>query len=79
MGLVHVQARVPLVRARRLVAILVGAFFSFYQDQVGAIFGLLWLLVQLAVIRSMIAAQLASSETRPQTTSDGGDHGTHQV
>lgn len=62
-----------------LVAILVGAFFSFYQDQVGAIFGLLWLLVQLAVIRSMIAAQLASSETRPQTTSDGGDHGTHQV
>ncbi|MBE0528061.1 MAG: hypothetical protein IH629_02510 [Thermoleophilia bacterium] len=62
-----------------VVAILVGAFFSFYQDQVGAIFGLLWLLVQLAVIRSMIAAQLASSETRPQTTSDGGDHGTHQV
>ncbi len=42
-----------------LVSILIGEFFSFYQDQVAAVFGLLWLLLTLAVIQSMIAAELA--------------------
>ena len=62
-----------------LVAILVGQFFSFYQNQVAAIFGLLWLLLQLAVIRSMISAELASTAIRLQDASSGGEHGTHQV
>ena len=62
-----------------LVAILVGQFFSFYHDQVAAIVGLLWLLVQLAVIRSMISAELASTAVRLQDASSGGAHGPHQV
>jgi hypothetical protein len=62
-----------------LVAILVGEFFSFYENQVGAIFGLLWLLVQLAVIRSMVSAELASTATRLQQASVGGAHAAHQV
>jgi hypothetical protein len=62
-----------------LVAILVGQFFSFYHSQTAAIFGLIWLLVQLAVIRSMISAELASTAIRPQDPSSGGAHGTHQV
>ncbi len=62
-----------------LVAILVGGFFSFYQDQVTAVFGLLWLLLTLAVIRGMISAELASEAARPQTASSGGERGAHQV
>jgi hypothetical protein len=62
-----------------LVAILVGQFFAFYHNQVTAIVGLLWLLVQLAVIRSMISAELASTATRLQDTSSGGEDGPHQV
>ena len=62
-----------------LVAILVGQFFSFYHNQVVAIFGLLWLLLQLAVIRSMISAELASTAIRLQDASSGGAHGAHQV
>ena len=62
-----------------LVAILVGQFFSFYHDQVAAIFGLLWLLLQLAVIRSMVSAELASTAIRLQDASSGGAHGAHQV
>ena len=62
-----------------LVAILVGQFFSFYHNQVAAIFGLLWLLLQLAVIRSMVSAELASTATRLQDASSGGAYGAHQV
>jgi hypothetical protein len=62
-----------------LVAILVGEFFSFYQDQVNAVFGLLWLLLTLAVIRSMITAELQGAATRLQQASSGGADGTHQV
>jgi hypothetical protein len=62
-----------------LVAILVGQFFSFYHNQVAAIFGLLWLLVQFAVIRSMVSAELASTAIRLQNTSPGGEHAAHQV
>ena len=62
-----------------LVAILIGGFFSFYEKQVGAIFGLLWLLVQLAVIRSMISAELASAATQLEQATDGGAHAAHQV
>jgi hypothetical protein len=62
-----------------LVAILVGQFFAFYHDQVTAIVGLLWLLVQLAVIRSMISAELTGTTSRPQVASSGGEDGPHQV
>jgi hypothetical protein len=62
-----------------LVAILVGEFFAFYHNQAAAIFGLVWLLVQLAVIRSMISAELASTATRLQDASSGGEDGPHQV
>jgi hypothetical protein len=62
-----------------LVAILIGQFFSFYHNQAAAIFGLIWLLLQLAVIRSMIAAELASTAIRLQDSSSGGDDGPHQV
>ena len=62
-----------------LVAILVGQFFSFYHSQVAAIFGLLWLLLQLAVIRSMVSAELASTAIRLQDASSGGARGAHQV
>ena len=56
-----------------------GQFFSFYHNQAAAIFGLLWLLLQLAVIRSMISAELASTAIRLQDASSGGEHGAHQV
>jgi hypothetical protein len=62
-----------------LVAILVGQFFSFYHAQVAAIFGLIWLLLQLAVIRSMISAELTSTAIRLQDASSGGEDGPHQV
>jgi hypothetical protein len=62
-----------------LVTILIGEFFSFYQDQVGAVFGLLWLLLSLAVIRTMISAELASAATRIEESSPGGEHAAHQV
>ncbi len=62
-----------------LVAILVGQVFSFYHNQVAAIFGLLWLLLQLAVIRSMVSAELASTAARLQDASSGGAYGAHQV
>jgi hypothetical protein len=62
-----------------LFAILVGAFFSFYQNQVGAVFGLLWLLLTLAVIRSLISAELASAATQLEQATDGGAHAAHQV
>ncbi|MGE5228868.1 MAG: hypothetical protein ACM3MJ_04015 [Deltaproteobacteria bacterium] len=62
-----------------LVAILVGQFFSFYHDQVAAIVGLLWLLVQLAVIRSMISTEVANTAVRLQEASSGGAHGARQV
>jgi hypothetical protein len=62
-----------------LVAILVGQFFSFYHNQVAAIFGLLWLLLQLAVIRSMVSAELASTAIRLQDGASGGAYATHQV
>ena len=62
-----------------LVAILVGQFFSFYHDQVAAIFGLLWLLLQLVVIRSMVSAELANTAVRLQDPASGGAHGSHQV
>ena len=62
-----------------LVAILVGQFFSFYHNQVAAIFGLLWLLLQFAVIRSMVSAELASTAIRLQDVASGGAYATHQV
>jgi hypothetical protein len=62
-----------------LVAILVGQFFSFYHNQVVAIVGLLWLLVQLAVIRSMVSAEVASTAVGLQDASSGGAHGARQV
>jgi hypothetical protein len=62
-----------------LVAILVGQFFAFYHDQVTAIVGLLWLLVQLAVIRSMVSAELAGTASRLHVATSGGDDGPHQV
>ena len=62
-----------------LVAILVGQFFSFYHNQVAAIFGLLWLLLQFAVIRSMVSAELASTAIRRQDAALGGAYATHQV
>jgi hypothetical protein len=63
---------------RRVLAILVGQFFSFYHDQVAAIFGLLWLL-QFVVIRSMVSAELASTAIRLQDVAPGGAYATHQV
>jgi hypothetical protein len=62
-----------------LVAILVGEFFSFYQFQFWAFFGLVWMLVQLAVIRSMIGIELAASTTRPQQASLEVTDGPSQV
>ena len=62
-----------------LVSVLIGEFFSFYQDQVGAVFGLLWLLLTLMVIRSMIAAELATTAKRLEEPTSGGEHGPHQV
>ena len=56
-----------------------GQFFSFYHDQVAAIFGLLWLLLQLAVIRSMVSAELAGTANRLQDVASGGAYATHQV
>ncbi len=62
-----------------LIAILVGEFFSFYQYQIWAIFGLVWMLVQLAVIRSMISVELEAAATRLEQASSGGADGPHQV
>jgi hypothetical protein len=62
-----------------LIAILIGEFFSFYQYQVWAVFGLVWMLVQLTVIRSMIGVELANAAIRLEEASSGGEHGAHQV
>jgi hypothetical protein len=62
-----------------LIAVLVGEFFSFYQYQVWAVFGLVWMLVQLAVIRSMITVELATAASRLEQASSGGADGTHQL
>lgn len=62
-----------------LIAILVGEFFSFYQYQVWAVFGLVWMLVQLTVIRSMINVELAAAATHLEQASSGGADGTHAV
>ena len=62
-----------------LIAILVGEFFSFYQYQVWAVLGLVWMLIQLAVIRSMISIELAAAATRLELASSGGGHAAHQV
>ncbi len=55
-----------------LVAILIGGFFSFYEYQVAAVFGLVWMLVQLAVIRSMISVEVANAATRLEESASGG-------
>ncbi|NLE21405.1 MAG: hypothetical protein GX624_01285 [Actinobacteria bacterium] len=60
-----------------LIAILIGEFFSFYQYQVWAIFGLVWMLAVLAVIRSMVGIELAAAATRLQQASSGGADGPH--
>jgi hypothetical protein len=62
-----------------LVAILVGEFFSFYEYQVWAIFGLVWMIVQLAVIRSMIGVEISAAATRLEQAASGGADGPHQV
>jgi hypothetical protein len=56
-----------------LVAILIGEFFSFYEYQFWAFLGLVWMLVQLAVIRSMIGIELSAAATRLQQASSGGE------
>ena len=55
------------------------AFRWFERGCLVAIFGLLWLLLQLAVIRSMVSAGLATTAIRLQDTSSGGAHAAHQV
>jgi hypothetical protein len=55
-----------------LIAILVGEFFSFYAYQVWAIFGLIWMIVQLGVIRSMISVELENAATRLEESASGG-------
>ena len=55
-----------------LIAILIGGFFSFYEYQVAAVFGLIWMLVQLAVIRSMINVEVANAATRLAESASGG-------
>jgi hypothetical protein len=62
-----------------LIAVLIGEFFSFYQYQVWAIFGLVWMLVQLAVIRSLVRIELAAAAVRQEQMSSGGAIGPHQV
>ena len=62
-----------------LIAILVGEFFSFYQYQVWAVFGLVWMLVQLAVIRSMVSAELAAAATRLEDRLQEVPDGSRQV
>ncbi len=62
-----------------LIALLIGEFFTFYQYQVWAIFGLIWMLAVLAVIRSMISVELAAAATRLQQASSGGADGPHQL
>ena len=55
-----------------LIALLIGEFFSFYQYQVWAVVGLVWMLVQLAVIRGLISVELADAASRPRPASSGG-------
>jgi len=63
-----------------LVAIFFGCFFSFYQDQLGALWNLLLLLITWATIRYIIGQELKreAGELAAAQTS-GGDHGTPQV
>ena len=63
----------PLVRAWRLVAILVGEFFTFCQYQFRAFFGLVWMQVQLAVMRPTIGVEVAATATRLVQASSGGE------
>jgi hypothetical protein len=62
-----------------LIAILIGGFFSFYEYQVAAIVGLVWMLVQLAVIRSMIGVEVAAAATRLQQSVQEVPDGSRQV
>ena len=62
-----------------LIAILIGEFFSFYQYQVWAIFGLAWMVIQLGVIRSMIGVELSNAATRLQQESPEVSDGSRQV
>jgi hypothetical protein len=55
-----------------LIAVLIGEFFAFYEYQVAAVFGLAWLLVQLAVIRSLVAIEQTAAVIRLQQASSGG-------
>ncbi len=54
-------------------------FHLFALASVATVLGRLWLLARAGVIPSMTAAELACTEKRLQTTSVGGDDGTHQV
>jgi hypothetical protein len=62
-----------------LIAILIGEFFSFYEYQVWAIFGLAWMVIQLGVIRSMISVELSNAATRLQQESQEVSDGPRQV
>jgi hypothetical protein len=63
-----------------LVAIFIGCFFSFYQDQLAALWDLLVLLVTWATIRYIIGEELKrqAGERAAATQTSGGDHGTPQ-
>ena len=63
-----------------LVAIFIGCFFSFYENQFGGLWSLVLLLVTWATIRYIIGEELkrlAGERTAAQTS--GGDDGTPQV
>jgi hypothetical protein len=63
-----------------LVAIFVGCFFSFYQNQLGAIWDLLVLLLTWATIRYIIGEELKRlAGERTAAPTSGGDDGTPQV
>ncbi len=63
-----------------LVAIFIGAFFSFYQNQLSALWTLLVLLLTWATIRYIIGEELKRlAGERVATPTSGGDGGTPQV
>jgi hypothetical protein len=63
-----------------LVSIFVGCFFSFYEQQLGALWDLVFLLITYATIRYIIGQELkrqAGEHTAAHTA--GGDRGTAQM
>ena len=63
-----------------LVAIFIGCFFSFYQNQLSALWDLVVLLITWATIRYIIGEELKRlAGERTAAPTSGGDHGTPQV